>query len=188
MGNNYFTDPLAFLITTLFDLYILTVVLRFLLQWVHADFYNPISQFLVKATNPLLIPLRRILPGLGGIDIASLALILILTSIKFLLLFGLKGYVVPIIVLTSYVLVDVIKLFLYVFLFAIIIQVIISWVAPHQYNPFNILLHQLTDPLLKPIRRFIPALGGMDFSPLIAILLIQLSMYIIIPPIEMLAR
>ncbi len=187
MGSDYFTNPPVFLIDTLFGLYIVAIMLRFLLQWVRADFYNPLSQFLVKVTNPPLIPLRRILPGIGGVDLASIALMFILTAIKLILIFMLRGFSVPILSLLILTLADLVELFLMVFLVAIIIQVILSWVAPHQHNPISLLLRQLTEPLLKPIRRLIPSLGGLDFSPLIALILIQLSMMIIVPPIKALA-
>ena len=186
MGSSYLTNPIVFLLSTALDLYIVAVILRFLLQWIRADFYNPISQFLVKATNPPLIPLRRILPGLGGIDLAALILILILAIIELFLIFLLKGVTPTPIFLIAQAIAKIIELFLSLYFFTILIQVALSWINPNTYNPTSMLLHQLNEPLLRPLRRLLPQMGGFDLSPLIAIVLIQVSKMILLPPIYML--
>ena len=91
MGENYLTNPASFLIEVIVGLYALIVMLRFMLQWVRADFYNPVSQFIVKATAPVLNPVRRIIPGIGGIDVAALLLVWVILTIKLILLFSLQG-------------------------------------------------------------------------------------------------
>ena len=187
MNSNYFTDPIVFLIQTIFNMYTLALLLRFLLQWVRADFYNPISQFIVKITNPPLLPLRRIIPGLGGVDIASLLLALLTTAIKYSLLILLAGSALSGKTLIFLSLADLIDLLLSVFFFTIIVHIIISWVAPQQHNYATVLLAQLTDPLLRPARRIIPLIGGLDLSPMIVIILIQLSKMILLPPLHSLA-
>lgn len=183
MGSSYFTNPVVFLISTAFDLYIIAVILRFLLQWVRADFYNPVSQFLVKATNPPLVPLRRILPGVGGIDLASIVLMLALASAELFLIIMLSGATPGALFLVARAVAKIVELFLGIYTFSIIIQVILSWVNPHSYNPVTMLLHQLNDPLLRPIRRLLPDMGGFDLSPLLAIVLIQVSKMILLPPL-----
>jgi YggT family protein len=185
--NGYLTNPLIFLIEISIGLYILAVMLRFLLQWVHADFYNPLSQFIVRITNPLLKPLRRIIPGFGGIDWASIILVLLLIAIKLLLVFAVRGRLLPLAALAPLTLAELISLFLGIFTFTILIQVIISWVAPNQYNPAVVLLHQLNEPLLRPMRRLLPPLGGLDLSPMLALVLIQLSKMLLLPPLYALA-
>ncbi|HEY3487877.1 MAG TPA: YggT family protein [Gammaproteobacteria bacterium] len=185
--NSYLANPLAFLIDVTVGLFILAVMLRFLLQWVHADFYNPVSQLIVRVTNPLLKPLRRIIPGFGGVDWASIILLLLLTSLKLLLLFALQGRLPPWPGLAPLVLAELISSFLNIFMFTILIQVIISWVAPHQHNPAAMLLQQLNEPLLRPLRRLLPPMGGLDLSPLLVLVLIQLSKILLLPPLYILA-
>jgi YggT family protein len=182
--NGYFANPLIFLIETVADLYILAVMLRFLLQWVHADFYNPLAQFIVRITNPVLIPLRRLIPGFGGIDWASVALLLLLVALKLVLITAVQGRLLPLAALAPLMLAELIALFLNIFFFSILIQVILSWIAPYQYHPMTGLLHQLNEPLLRPIRRLLPPMGGLDFSPMVAMLLIQLSKMLLLPPLN----
>lgn len=165
-----------YLIQTLGGLYLLIVLLRFILQLVRADFYNPISQFVVKATKPLLNPLRRIIPGVGGIDIASLVLAFLVQLAVMLLILLVAGanplsYVPAVL---AWAAIGVLSLFLKVFWFALIASVILSWVAPHSYNPGALLVHQLCEPLLAPIRRMLPNLGGMDISPIFAFIALNL--------------
>jgi len=183
MPGSYYTNPVEFLINTLFGIYIMLVMLRFLLQWVRADFYNPVSQFLVKATNPPLQPLRRMIPGRGRIDIAAIVLMLVLQMIATLLIMVIRGFGVNVIALIIISFAQLLELLLNVFMFAIIIQVIISWINPGSYNPALSLLYSLTEPLLRPARRMIPPISGLDLSPLIVIVAIQLLKMILIPPI-----
>ena len=173
MPGNITTGPLEFLITALFDLYILAVMLRFLLGAVRADFYNPISQFLVRITNPLLTPLRKVIPGIRNFDTASVVLMLTLQLIALILVVLLRGAMPP---MTTLVITAVIKLLLLlinVYFFCIIIQVIISWINPGQYNPALGLLHSITQPVLRPVQRLIPPVSGIDISPVFAIIGLQ---------------
>lgn len=163
-----------FLVTTLFDIYISIVLARFILQMVRADFYNPISQFIVKATNPFLIPLRRIVPGYRGLDMASLVLFLIVVLIKL----GLYVYVfhdasnVPIPQLLILVLRSIASTVINFFLFVIFVSAILSWVsaASGGYNPFADILRQIAEPVLAPARKIIPPMGGLDISPMLVML------------------
>lgn len=189
MGGGYFSQALRFLITVLFDTYILAVVLRFLLQMVRADFYNPLSQLLVTVTNPPLRPLRRVIPGYRGIDLASVVLMLLLKTIEIflvsLLVYGRVPGVAGLFILSF---AKLLNLIIYIFIFAIIVQVIISWINPGAYNHATVLLYRLTNPLLRPARRLLPPVSGLDLSPLLALIILQLTIYLIIMPLSDLGR
>jgi YggT family protein len=188
MGNSYVTNPVEFLINTLFGLYILAVMLRFLLAAVRADFYNPISQFLVKVTNPPLLPLRHVLPSIGKLDTSALVLMLALQMASFVLIALLRGGSLSIGALLILSCAELIGLFLNVLLFSIIVQVVISWVNPGTYNPAVSLLYSLTEPFLRPCRRLIPPMSGLDLSPLVALIAIQLVKMLLLPPLYSLAN
>ena len=130
------------IINTLVGLYLLLVVLRFLLQLVRADFYNPISQFIVKATNPPLIPLRKVIPGWGGVDISSLVLALLVQAIAIVLILLLNGIQPPVQV-AIWAGIGVLSLLLKIFFWGLLITVIASWIAPNSYNPALILINQM---------------------------------------------
>lgn len=168
-----FQNIAVFLISTLFSLYIGAVLLRFLLALVRADFYNPLSQFLVKITNPVLVPLRRFIPPIGKIDSASLVLAFTLKLIAATLLMSLQGVDAGVGGLLLAVLADLIRTVVWIFMVALIIQAIMSWVGNSYGNPMGSLLDSLTAPILDPIRKFVPLIGMVDLSPLVAILLLQ---------------
>ena len=179
--NSYLANPLEFLISTLFSLYILAVMLRFLLGMVRADFYNPISQFLVKITNPLLVPLRKIIPGAGKVDVAAIILMLVLQLIMLAIIVALRGVTPPLLSLLLAAIGELVILAINIFLFAIIVQVIISWVNPGSYNPVNGLLNSLTSPVMRPIQRLLPPMSGIDLSPLFALIGLQVLKMLIQP-------
>lgn len=170
-----FTEVALLIVNTFVNLYVLVILLRFLLQVVKADFYNPVSQFIVKATNPLLVPLRRLIPGVGGIDLSSLLLAWVIQlvgmGIVFTLLTG--GQFPPILHLCAWAVLAIVQTVLNIYLFSILIIVILSWIAPQSYNPAVLLLHQLTGPVLSKIRKVMPDMGMLDLSPIVAFLLIQ---------------
>ncbi len=172
---NSLNTAATYLIQTLGSLYLLIVLLRFLLQLVRADFYNPLSQFIVRATKPLLMPLRRLIPGYGGLDFASLVLGIAIQLVMLIMIILLMGYALPnILLLVSWAAIGVLALFVKIFFFALIISVILSWVAQGSYNPAVILINQLCEPILAPIRKILPALGGLDLSPIFAFIAIRL--------------
>ncbi len=185
--DGYLLNPIEFLITTLFELYILVVMLRFLLQWVRADFYNPVSQFIVKVTNPPLRPLRRIIPGIAGLDMAAVVLMLALQLIALGLVLVLRGKGFPIGTLFIWSFAELVNLAFNVFIFSILIQAILSWVNPGSYNPVNAILHSLNEPLLRPARRLLPPMQGLDLSPLLVIIALQVIKMLVIPPLRYLA-
>lgn len=188
MGSTYLTNPLVFLITVIFDLFLFAVLLRFLFQWLRVDFYNPLSQTIVKVTSPFVNPLRKIIPGIAGLDMASLLLAFIIAAAKSALLYKLQGYGLSANAILVSSLIEVITAILNIFLFAIFIQVILSWVAPGQHNPITLMIAQLTGPILAPIRRVMPDLGGLDLSPMVALVGIQIAKMLIIPPLIHLAN
>ncbi len=187
MGDSYLTTPVTFLVDTLIGLYILAVMLRFLLGTVRADFYNPVSQFLVRITNPVLLPLRRMLPSVGRLDSASLVLMLGLQMADLALIALLRGASLSLLTIFILAVAELVGLLLNVFLFAIFIQVILSWISPGTYNPVASILYSLTEPVLRPCRRLLPPIGGMDLSPLIALLGIQVLKMLLLPPLHHLA-
>ena len=184
MGGGYLAQPAVFLVQVMFGLYATLVVLRFLLQLVRADFYNPLSQFIVKATKPLLNPLRRMIPGLSGIDVASLLLAWFVITLEQLVILALSGAGLQIAAAALLAIPELISLFINVFLFAILIQVIISWVNPGSYNPVIGLIHSLTEPLLTPVRRRMPDMGGLDLSPMVVMLGLVVLEMLLIPPLK----
>lgn len=182
--SNPLTDAGQFLISTIFGLYLSIVALRFLLQWVRADFYNPLSQFIVKATNPPLRYLRRWIPGYGGIDWPSLVLMLALQMIEIVLLLwigpGLAPSFLGLLILSV---AQILQLIIYIFFFSIIIEIVLSWVNPGAYNPITVIIYRLNEPLLRPARRLLPPLGGLDFSPMVVLILLQLAIILFIRPL-----
>ncbi len=163
-------NPLIFLIDTLFDLYIIVLMLRFILQQVSADFYNPISQFIVKATSPVLNPARKLIPGFGSVDVATIIVVVLFIAIKLLIIALLSGYTPSILALLVTGIRDFITLALNIFIFAIIVQAILSWINPDPYNPVAGVLFSITRPVLQPFRRLIKPIGGLDLSPLFALI------------------
>lgn len=169
-------EALIYIIQTLGSLYLLIVLLRFILQLVRADFYNPLSQFTVKATQPLLKPLRRLIPSIAGLDTASLVLAVLVQLLLMVVTLSLMSFnpisVIPQLLVWS--LIGVTSLFFKVFFFALIVSVILSWVAPDSYNPGAQLVNQLCEPLLAPFRKLLPNLGGLDLSPIFAFIALNL--------------
>jgi len=187
MGSSYMVNPAIFLIDTLFSLYILTIVLRFLLQWTHADFYNPISQFLVKVTHPPLKLLRRFVPSVGKIDTSSIVLALSLQMLADFSILLLKGVMVSPTALIILSFSQLISLLINVFVFAVFGRAILSWFDPSNTSSASPILYSLTEPLLTICRKVIPDLGGIDLSPLAALMLLQLAKMMVLPPLNQLA-
>jgi len=170
----YFSNAGLFLLNVIFGLYIFAVLLRFLLQLVRSDFYNPIAQFLVAVTNPPLKPLRRVIPGMYGVDFASLVLLLLLELVFQTLLAMLLNQSVTVATLLVLGIFDLLHSTLNVFLYGILIMVILSWINPYP-NALSQLLVRLTEPLLRPVRQTIPSFSGIDLSPMIVMVGIALA-------------
>ncbi|KTB58091.1 MULTISPECIES: YggT family protein [Pseudomonas] len=174
-------DAAIFIIQTLGSLYLLIVLMRFILQLVRANFYNPLCQFVVKATQPLLKPLRRVVPSMFGLDMSSLVLALLLQILLFVVILMLNGYQAFTLLLLPWGLIGIFSLFLKIIFWSMIISVILSWVAPGSRSPGAELVAQITEPVLAPFRRLIPNLGGLDISPIFAFIAIQLLQSWVIP-------
>ncbi|MBO6849824.1 MAG: YggT family protein [Marinobacter sp.] len=162
--------------------YMTIVLLRFLLQLARADFYNPISQFAVKATNPLLRPLRRIIPGWGGIDGAALVLAVLIQALAlFLILVAMNGGIPGINPLTLLVwaVLNVLDLIVKIYFWSVIAVVVVSWIAPGSHHPAIQLVAQITEPVMRPVRNIMPSMGGLDLSPIIVFLILNVVSVVI---------
>ena len=188
MGGSYAGNAGVFLIQTLFGLYIGAVMLRFLLALTRADFYNPISQFLVKVTNPPLVPLRRIIPSALGLDLAAIVLMLLLQALELILVGAIKGFGFHPLGLVVLAMAELLALLLRIYFFTILIQVILSWVSPGGYNPAVALLYSINEPLLGRARRLLPPIHGFDLSPILVMIGLQLLNILLIAPISDLGR
>jgi len=166
-------SALIFLVKTLADLYLLTFLLRFIMQWVRASYYNPLAQFVLKVTSPLVVPARRVLPSVGGLDTPTLAVLILLEIVVTFVLLRLAGISPPVPVLLLYSSLRLIALALWFYTVALFIYVLLSWFGDRGMNPMAALLGELIEPLLRPARRLMPPIGGLDLSALVVILLLQ---------------
>ncbi|MAD45448.1 MAG: YggT family protein [Oceanospirillaceae bacterium] len=186
--SSAFSDVGLLLVNAIGSLVLLVILLRFLLQLVRADFYNPISQFIVKFTNPLLIPLRRIIPGFGGLDIASLLLAYLAQVIIYGLLSSLNGYGLLIPHIFLWAPLGIFVLLLNIYFWGLIIMIVASWIAPNSYNPVLILINQILEPVIRPIRSKMPDLGGLDLSPMVIMLGLLIIYRIVIVPLAIMLQ
>lgn len=164
---NTFTEIIHYIIETLGTLFLLFVILRFLLQLVRADFYNPFSQAVVKITNPLLLPLRKIIPGLFGIDVSCIVLAIAIQVILGEIIYFVyaQQFINPLQLVIWGALASL-NIVTYVFYGAAIIMVVSSFIAPYSSHPIITLARQIMEPLMKPIQNLMPPMGGLDFSVL----------------------
>ncbi len=187
MDMNYFTNPIELILNTLFSLYIGAVMLRFLLQWVRADFRNPISKFLIMITHPPLKILRRFIPTIGNIDTASLVLMLALQILSTGGIALLQGDFLNIGGLILIAFAQLLALLLNVMFYAVFARALLSWFQQSSFNDISMLLYSLTEPMLRVCRGMLPNLGGLDLSIILAILGLQLAEMLILPPLYQLA-
>lgn len=183
--NGYVTAFLLFVVSIVFGLLIFTVLMRLILQIVRADFYNPVSQFILRITNPLLLPLRRIIPGLFGIDMAAVVLWIVIEAIEIVITHLLQGSSLhtPILFLSE-LFGMMIQHAAQLFFLSILITVILSWVNPGaSYHPVARLIHQIAEPLLRPCRKILPPINGIDLSPILAIIFLAAIMFLIAAPL-----
>jgi YggT family protein len=162
-------NALLFIVQTLLSLTVFVFLLRLLLQWSRADFRNQIAQAVVRITNPLILPLRRVLPPIGKVDTASVVAVILIATIEEVILFTLLsggdfGYWPR--TLFIGVLIRIIEITLWTYLYGIFIYALLSMVAPGGYSPMQSILASLCEPVLRPFRRIIPPIGGLDLSPL----------------------
>jgi len=162
-----------FLLETLGSLYLCLVVLRTMLQASGADFYNPISQFVVKATQPPLGILRRAIPRGRRFDPALLVLAMVVQAIVLGGLLVLAGYIPSVVQLITWSAVGLIGLVVNTYLIAMVIMIVVSWIAPGSHHPAVRLVYQITEPVMAPVRSLLPAMGGLDFSPIVVFIVIN---------------
>lgn len=179
----YLADAGTLLIEFVFGALTALVVLRVLLQLVRANFYNPICQLLYKATNPVLMPLRRVIPPWRQLDVAGVVLAWVLQLVQRLLVFALYGTLPGVAGLALLALADLLGFVLVLMLGLLIVRVVLSFIASDSYHPIVPLVYQLTEPVLRPIRRRVPAFGGLDFSPMLAMLAIALLRVLLVQPL-----
>ena len=171
---NLLSEIFNYLIQTALSLFLFAVLIRLMLQLAQADFYNPISQFVVRATNPLLLPLRRLIPAIGKLDTASVVLALLVQTTSIIASLALMGYrPANLLILLVWSLIGVLSLAVNLFFFAFLGLIICSWVAPQTNHPALALLQQLTEPVMGPFRRLVPPIGGLDLSPILVFVVIN---------------
>jgi YggT family protein len=167
------TAAFSFLIETIIHLYLVVVLLRILLEAVKADFYNPVCQVLIKLTDPLIRPLSKLLPPLGRINLAAVVVLYVIQLVGLLILAAIGGFQIDPLLLTLLAILRLVRMLLVLYLVLIIAGVLLSWIGQGFRHPIVPLIFQLTDPVLAPIRRVLPPLGGFDLSPLVALIGIQ---------------
>ena len=177
--NGSSVNALSYLVGTLLDLYITAVILRLLLQWVRADFYNPVCQFLVKVTNPLIVPLRRVIPSIGKLDTACVVLILALENFSVWIASRISSSPLDFQQIFIFSLMKLAATLLMTYFFLIIASVILSWVGARMRHPVIPLVYQLTEPVMAPFRKVIPPIAGIDLSPLFALIAIRFLLLLI---------
>jgi YggT family protein len=183
--NGYVLNFLLFVVGIVFGILIFSVLLRLVLQLVRADFYNPISQFMVRMTNPILLPLRRIIPGFFRIDMAAVVLLVLLEALEIVVTHLLQGIGLhtPLLFLAE-LLGMIIQHTAQLFFFSILILVVLSWINPGaSYHPIGQLVHQIAEPLLRPARKILPPLNGIDLSPILAIIFLAAIMFLVAAPL-----
>jgi YggT family protein len=179
----YFANAGQIVIQFVFGALVALIVLRVLLQWVRANFYNPICQFLYKTTNPVLMPLRKVIPAWRNLDIAGIVLAWLITAIKLVLLAATLGQTFGVLGLAVLALGDLVDFVLLLYIVLVLARVVISLVSADSYHPIVPLVMQVTDPVLKPFRRLLPNFAGIDFSPMILLLVIMLARALIARPL-----
>ena len=164
---------LVFIISTIAQLFLLVMLLRFWLPWLRADFRNPIAQGILRLTSPLVVPVRRVIPPIGRLDTATVIVAFALQYLTVLVILTINGISPAILPIAATSVIDLVMLSLRLFTFAIIIHIILSWIAPGTYNPATAFIAMLVEPVLRPFRSLIRPIGGLDISPIFAIIALQ---------------
>jgi YggT family protein len=163
-----------FIVETLLSLALFVFLARLLLQLNRADFRNPIAQAVVRLTNPVILPLRRVLPPIGKLDTASVVAVLLVTAVEVACLFALHSGVLPgPLEWARAMLLEIGRMLLSTYCYAILLYALLGLIAPSGYSPLQSVLAAVCEPVLRPIRRLIPSVAGLDLSPLWAIIVIQ---------------
>ncbi len=173
------SSAIVFIVNALTSLYLLVLLLRFWMPWLRADFRNPLAQGILRFTSPLVVPVRRFVPSFGRLDTATVLVAFVIQYLTVLLLLLILGRSVGIAEVSLTALVKLVVLSINLFVFAIFIRIILSWVGQGGYNPATAIITTLTEPVLRPFRRIIPAIGGFDISPIFAVILLMAATIVI---------
>ncbi len=165
-------SALVFIVNAVTSLYLLVLLLRFWLPWLRADFRNPLAQGILKLTSPVIVPLRRIIPSFGRLDTATVVFAVVVQYLSILLVLLIVGISASFAAIATTAIVKLALLSVNLFMFAIFIRIVLSWIAPGQSNPATAIIATLTEPVLRPFRRLIPPIGGFDISPILVIILL----------------
>ncbi len=184
-----FANAGVFLVQTFFGIYFILTMVRFLMQVSRADYYNPICQAIVKITDPAIRPLRRILPTIRSVDLATFAVAFLVQLIAVVLVMVLKGGPLFMPLYIPWVLLGQFSTILDIYFFALLVMVIASWIAPGSANPAMTLVYQLTEPICSPARKLLPPMGGLDFSIILVFVSITLiDSYLVVEPLAQLLQ
>ncbi|PHS24500.1 MAG: YggT family protein [Methylophaga sp.] len=182
MPSSYFSNPIIFLVEVLFGLYIGIIALRLIMQWAQWEYNNPLVQFIVRATQSPVKLLRKFIPPLGRWDSATIVLLLLATALKLFFLSVLKSIPYAFTIFIPWLVFDIFSLFITLFTASILIEVVLGWLtARNGYNPIMPLVQRMNSPLLTPLRRWLPPMAGLDFSPFIAIITLQILLMLVRP-------
>ncbi len=166
------SSAIVFIVNALTSLYLLVLLLRFWMPWLRADFRNPLAQGILRFTSPVVVPVRRVVPSFGRLDTATVLVAFVIQYLTVLLLLLILGQTAGIVAIAVTSIVKLVVLSINLFVYAIFIRIILSWISQGAYNPATAIITTLTEPLLRPFRRVIPPLGGFDISPIFAIILL----------------
>ncbi len=173
------TQALFFIVKTLTQLYLLLLLLRFWLPWFNVDFRNPMAQAVLRLTSPLIVPLRRFVPSFGRLDTATVLVAMTFEYLLVVFLLSIRGVSLGFIPIAITAFFELAILSMNLLFFIILIRIILSWVAPNNYSPITAMLNALAEPVLRPFRRMIPPIGGLDISPIFAIIILQAAIIIL---------
>jgi YggT family protein len=173
-------QALTFLVDTIFDIYAFILIIRLILAFVQADYYHPLTQFVVKASSFIIKPLRRFIPNWHDIEFSTLVVIFILECIKYAIIAFLLTPYHHIVGIPILAIANMLKLIINTFFYGILLQAILSWVQPQ--SPANQLLLQFNSPIMRPLQRIIPPIGGIDISAIPALIILQLLLVVVVQP------
>jgi YggT family protein len=166
------SSAIVFIVNAVTSLYLLVLLLRFWMPWLQADFRNPLAQGILRFTSPIVIPVRRIVPSFGRLDTATVLVAFVIQYLTVLLLLLILGQTAGIATIAVTSIVKLVVLSINLFVYAIFIRIILSWISQGGYNPATAIITTLTEPLLRPFRRILPPMGGFDISPIFAVILL----------------
>lgn len=167
----------VYLVEAVFGFFVFMLLVRFHFQWLRVSFRNQIGEFVIATTNWMVLPARRFVPGLAGLDLPTLLLAWVLQSLCLWIVVSMRGVDPSLVDLVLRAALDLLRYSLYILVFAIIVQVVFSWVNP--YAPMAPVFNAMTAPFLRPLRRFIPPLAGVDLTPLVLLIIIQIILIVL---------